>query len=771
MEKNTSSSSSKPTKKETATWLFDDIHKDRRKILSYIYAWLFAVRCIVWMHVFYVYASSQSTWNKSKWWTFVEATTDPISFLPYTSENDSQKVFQHLLFEACVTPRIDWTNITYENTLCNVTTQNYETFSVTVPPNNFWSDEEPITIEDVYFTYQTILKENFWNIDGLNVFKNISIKVKWSELLVTFPSASIDNMIFFTNFILPQHILANQDFSRYTDVYGKNVVSWTCWTIEWWENDSSSAIFDLTNCDDFFLKFYQVKYFWSSDQLQTYLQESEQKIDLISEKVDVSSYTTHHYIANKFLGLFYNTQNPRISLRIRELLTRLIHTEIQDSDNLIKDPFLFSTGETFWESEASVLKKLLDDATSSIVPVKEENNQGETDLSETDEDNEWTTIDKEEENENSWLSTQSLADLNQELPKRLLFSNDNWSQSYILTTIWTNWYPTKISYEKEYDKVSVTHNSWVEFYPQSYNSSKKIHNYNFNPVFRNIQEGENTYTIKGYDDEWELLDTFQLNVTLTDEPLQEILSATWQNRNDTNSNGEENTDESNQDNNGRDSEWNEIINSEDSQVGSWSEEKTISWWERWEKETFPLQFHYFENETNISIVKELKYLFETYEIAPYFEFIGYTDSDTLEGNIVSQDFDLLLRTINMWLRKDISNIFISDNLLVNPSGYTNENLASLTNRHFISSDEEKKEIVDAIDEIYSTTYPFTFIWKKSEQYSLSSSLQDSPFPKRMYVYWRRKEYVKNIKTFNHVSIDRTEVFSRENLSAFIEKNF
>lgn len=721
---------------------------DRSEIMKYIYMWFLALWVIIGMHVFYVYASSQTSWVKSKWWTFVEATTDPISFLPYTSENDSQKVFQHLLFESCVTPEIEWTNIIYKNTLCTVTTENYETFSVTVPPNNFRSDEEPITIEDVYFTYQTILKDNFWNQNALQVYKNISIQVKWSELLITFPSASIDNMIFFTNFILPQHILANQDFDRYTNVFGKNIISWTCWRIEWWENDSSSAIFDLTLCEDFFLKFYQVKYFSSADQLQTYLQESDQKIDLISEKINTPWYMDYSYIANKFLWIFYNTQKDRVSLRIRELLTRLIQTNIADSDHVIKDPFLFSIWEPFDEAERKVLKELLTTATSSSQNTE----------TSTGSDN----ADGGSETENT-ITTQSVADTSQELPKRLSFSDQNSSQSYRITTIWNNWYSTKFSYDTSYTKISVTHNGWIEYFPQSYSESKKIHNYNFNPVFRNIQSGKNTYAIKWYNEDWDIEDTFQLNVLFWDAPIS-----------DTNEKNDLEDSEPKDDS---------IDFSTGNEILSWAA-RLLSWitytwtevwtealtWENVTEPIIPLQFHYFENQANVWIISDLQELFKRYEIDMYFEFVWYTDSNTLEWKIVSQDFDLLLRTINMWLRKDISNILISDNLLVNPSWYTNENLASLTNRHFITSDDERKKIINSIDDIYSTSYPFLFLGKKREQYSLSSSIQDSPFPKRMYVYWRRKKYIESIKTFNHVSIDWNEVFSRENLWTFLQKN-
>gem|GEM_PF-6763840 len=84
--------------------------------------------------------------------------------MPYASEKDDDKLFQNMLYQGCTQPVFSGSNILYENELCDIRTQDYQTFSVTVPANNTRSDGEPITIEDVYFTYVTLLTENIWNL-------------------------------------------------------------------------------------------------------------------------------------------------------------------------------------------------------------------------------------------------------------------------------------------------------------------------------------------------------------------------------------------------------------------------------------------------------------------------------------------------------------------------------------------------------------------------------------------------------------------------------
>jgi hypothetical protein len=70
-------------------------------------------------------------------------------------------------------------------------------------------------LDDVYFTYKKILQENVRNVKYLNQYKSVKIERKNDYLLVDFPIPSKDNLIFFTNFILPEHILENKNLDWY----------------------------------------------------------------------------------------------------------------------------------------------------------------------------------------------------------------------------------------------------------------------------------------------------------------------------------------------------------------------------------------------------------------------------------------------------------------------------------------------------------------------------------------------------------------------------
>jgi len=58
----------------------------------------------------------------------------------------------------------------------------------------------------------------------LDTYKNIAVELVENKVKVTFPQASSDNMIFFTNFILPQHLLANKTRDEYVQLFAENPV-------------------------------------------------------------------------------------------------------------------------------------------------------------------------------------------------------------------------------------------------------------------------------------------------------------------------------------------------------------------------------------------------------------------------------------------------------------------------------------------------------------------------------------------------------------------
>ncbi|HBB03325.1 TPA: hypothetical protein DCZ39_00205 [Patescibacteria group bacterium] len=122
------------------------------------------------------------------------------------------------------------------------------------------SDGTPVSLEDIYFTYNDILRGNIWGLSSLSQYSTIAlVKDVNTTLKVTFTTKSPDNILFFTNYILPQHILANTELNDYKSLFAFKPVYTNCANLVSQSNDEYSLVFNLVNCNQSNLNFYQVK--------------------------------------------------------------------------------------------------------------------------------------------------------------------------------------------------------------------------------------------------------------------------------------------------------------------------------------------------------------------------------------------------------------------------------------------------------------------------------------------------------------------------------
>ena len=90
----------------------------------------------------------------------------------------ADKFYQSLLFQGCVYPTFSGVHVFFTNDLCEVSTTDYQTFFVSVPTEQYRTDGTPITLNDVFFTYKSILKDNYRNIPYLNGRDNLQISIE-----------------------------------------------------------------------------------------------------------------------------------------------------------------------------------------------------------------------------------------------------------------------------------------------------------------------------------------------------------------------------------------------------------------------------------------------------------------------------------------------------------------------------------------------------------------------------------------------------------------
>ena len=86
---------------------------------------------------------------------------------------------------------------------------------------------------------------------------------------------------------------------------------------------------------------------------------------------------------------------------------------------------------------------------------------------------------------------------------------------------------------------------------------------------------------------------------------------------------------------------------------------------------------YYNNLESNFAIKQLRELLTRAGILEYFLFEQVSSPEELEAKLVMGNYDILLNTINIGLKKDILKILTTSDALVNPSKYTNPKLTNL----------------------------------------------------------------------------------------------
>lgn len=330
---------------------------------------------IISIHIAYKYVWQFSKDINTKWWTFVEGIFENTSYLPYLRNDSQWQFYQGLLFNWCIEYAYNsWTkNRDIEQKICKVRSDDSKTYTLKINPNQIWSDGTPITNEDIFFTYNDIIKENKRNLDWLKWYWDISVSrdEEW-KIVVKFPNKSQDNVLFFMNYILPKHILANYTLDDYKNFFGTQPVYTNCANLMSQTKDPHSLIFNTVNCEDSYLNFYQVKNTLSFEELKRTIEMWNGSIIDVYEWPNLKWYERIPVQTNKLITIFFNTNSEKLNIRTRRVLGWLIkhnfytwdyETYIQKNNDKIFDQFLST-----WTG----IKDFLNRSTSSGEITKEE---------------------------------------------------------------------------------------------------------------------------------------------------------------------------------------------------------------------------------------------------------------------------------------------------------------------------------------------------------------------------------------------------------------
>ena len=289
------------------------------KIFFVILSIFLLARWIVSAIFWYKYITFSSIKQVNKWWTFVEAITDPISYLPYRWDPEKNQFYQTLLFPWCE-GWLSWA-------LCDIQTQDNKVYRVRILPDLEWSDGTPFTLDDVIFSYQDIIVSNFWDQPYLSKYQDIVLSVSEDEpdvLLITFPTATVENRIFFRFPIIPLHIIQDYTLAQYVTDFALNPVTVWCTTLQH-SKDEDSIIFNVSSCPQTNINYYQIKSFNSLEDLQKSITKRKPIVWFYYGNTESDSYRLLEIKDNNYMSMFFNTKSTKLTPRIQRSIGGFIN--------------------------------------------------------------------------------------------------------------------------------------------------------------------------------------------------------------------------------------------------------------------------------------------------------------------------------------------------------------------------------------------------------------------------------------------------------------
>ena len=439
--------------------MFSINNKLVKRTLRYIFFIAIVCRVLISVYIGYQYVWFSSSTASAKWGTFVEGIFDKTSYLPYLSKDYQSSFYQGMLFDNCLADPTKWST---SSDLCRVWTEDNQHFIIALNKWFIRSDGTPVSIEDLYFTYNDIIRSNKWNVSWLDQYKDLII-TKWTDnkLNITFPTPSKDNISFFTYYILPQHILREYDLENYKSLFGVKPVYTNCANLVTDSVDTRSLIFNLANCTDTNLNFYQVKNAGTFEAFKKSTRDADKTIiDAYVGQETLDGYTGKTIISNKLVTVFFNTTSEKLRVRTRRVLGWLI-----------KHNFYTTGYENFFKKNTD---GLFDVFQSTGADVQNLLNRDYT---------EWG------------ITKEDLMDINvQFLPKALSWTQEAQKSVYYVDS--GSVFPLTFTFGTVYDRATIEYKG--KAYPLNYVSGKKTADYTISAANKNFGTGLNKYALYGY---------------------------------------------------------------------------------------------------------------------------------------------------------------------------------------------------------------------------------------------------------------------------------
>jgi len=271
------------------------------------------------------------------------------------------------------------------------------------------------------------------------------------------------------------------------------------------------------------------------------------------------------------------------------------------------------------------------------------------------------------------------------------------------------WYKSiKFSFAPDsYKNVTISYNGTSPYSPKTFNSVDWSFFYSLSLYNRNIDEWLNKYVIKGVDSKGEqvtigMLDLYYLTTNL-----------------------DENAD----------------ILDEDK-----------------------INVLYFNDEVSRFVVDRLRAVFIANKIDEYFLFHSFDDVDQFDGKLLSLDYDVVVRTVNLWLRSDISSLLWSSVPTLNPSVYTNDTFVSRLSQYV--NESRSDFLYDQLMNVYMQDVPFVVLGNVYDGMYIRSPLVSYVSDSVVGLYDVKKLLLQRVVFGSHAWFFWNDVFDMSHFKAF-----
>lgn len=145
---------------------------------------------------------------------------------------------------------------------------------------------------------------------------------------------------------------------------------------------------------------------------------------------------------------------------------------------------------------------------------------------------------------------------------------------------------------------------------------------------------------------------------------------------------------------------------------------------------------YYNNLESNFAIKQFRKILEDTKILENFLFEQISSPEQFEAKIIMEDYDILLNTITMGMKKDIHKVLATDDVLMNPSKYTNPNLTNFFKQYM--KNPHQTEIISQINGIFAQDMPLVIVGHPYDFINIKKNLITPEFSSgTLFEYSRR----------------------------------